>query len=706
MPAAARKLVFISYSHDSLEHKRRVRALADQLRADGVEAWVDQYVQDPEEGWISWTRNQVKQADQVLLVFTEVYQRRYEGNEEAGEGLGATFEGVIVTQWLYESGGRNAKFRPVVFREEDVQFIPVELRRFSRYRVDIRQGYEMLLRWLHGRPAILAPEVGTMPTLEPEPDTKLFPAKEPGHGIHNLPFPPNPLFRGREADLEKLGECLRHGGKVAPTQTVALHGLGGVGKTQLAVEYAWRCLDSYEAVLWVRAESPDVLETNLAALVQVLDLPEAGKPEQDVQTGAVLNWLKRRQRWLLIADNADTEEAASAVRDRLSPNLGGHVLVTSRLGHWPPNMPHLPVELLPPQDAARYFLDRVAKAGHLAGDETSARALAKELGYLPLALEQAAAFLIELRWTFDQCRAQFRSARPDLLDVCREGATRYPASVAKTWSMTLERLSPLARILLRLVAWLAPDAIPRGIFCADHRILSEALGSYRQPSRRLRDPVPGHGRASTVTISDLEVGKALSELDRLSLIRLTSETVWVHRLLQAVEQDALKKEDCACWIEWVAWLLNAFALKRRSQEVNAFEEAMEPWQLKRWPELRGWENWTPLGPHVEAPLGPHVEAVVEHAVRQDILGSDFPSIARSAELLSVYRTMQYERRRQMEVFQVLQRAQQNIFDMMKETVRSREESIKRSAAQWDKFVSETKPERDHERRNDKGEPLS
>lgn len=67
--------VFISYSHDSLEHTRRVHALADRLRADGVEAWIDQYAQDPNEGWIRWMRNRVKQADRVLLVFTETYQR-------------------------------------------------------------------------------------------------------------------------------------------------------------------------------------------------------------------------------------------------------------------------------------------------------------------------------------------------------------------------------------------------------------------------------------------------------------------------------------------------------------------------------------------------------------------------------------------------------------------------------------------------------
>jgi hypothetical protein len=111
--------VFVSYSHDSREHEQRVRALADQLRIDGIEAWIDQYVQDPDAGWIKWMRTEVKEAEKVLLVFTEAYQRRFEGDEEEGKGLGATFEGVIVTQALYESGGRNAKFRPVVFSDEE-----------------------------------------------------------------------------------------------------------------------------------------------------------------------------------------------------------------------------------------------------------------------------------------------------------------------------------------------------------------------------------------------------------------------------------------------------------------------------------------------------------------------------------------------------------------------------------------------------------
>jgi SEFIR domain len=166
--------VFVSYSHDSPEHEDRVLALANQLRNDGIEAWIDQYVPDPNEGWIRWMRSQVRQANRVLLVFIENYQRRFEGDEEEGKGLGATFEGVIVTQEIYESGGRNEKFRPVVFREEDERFIPLELRQFSRYRLNTWANYEALLRWLHGAPRIIVPIVGQRPDLAAKPATELF----------------------------------------------------------------------------------------------------------------------------------------------------------------------------------------------------------------------------------------------------------------------------------------------------------------------------------------------------------------------------------------------------------------------------------------------------------------------------------------------------------------------------------------------------
>jgi hypothetical protein len=113
--ASAPPKVLISYSHDSAEHERRVLALANELCTQGgVDAWIDRYRPDPDEGWISWMRENIERADRVLLVFTETYARRFLGKEVPGKGLGVTFEGVIISQALYESGIHNAKFRPVL----------------------------------------------------------------------------------------------------------------------------------------------------------------------------------------------------------------------------------------------------------------------------------------------------------------------------------------------------------------------------------------------------------------------------------------------------------------------------------------------------------------------------------------------------------------------------------------------------------------
>ena len=115
-------------------------------------------------------KTQVEQADRILLVFTETYQRRFEGDEKEG-GLGSTFEGVIVTQALYDSGGRNAKFRAVLVREDDARFIPTEIRRFTWHAADTPEAYEKLLRWLYDSPEIVPGSLGPRPDLPARSDT-------------------------------------------------------------------------------------------------------------------------------------------------------------------------------------------------------------------------------------------------------------------------------------------------------------------------------------------------------------------------------------------------------------------------------------------------------------------------------------------------------------------------------------------------------
>jgi hypothetical protein len=174
--------VFISYSHDSEGHKNRVYNLSEKLRKDGIDCHIDQYEISPLEGWARWTRNQIRQADFVLVVCTETYERRYEGTEAAGKGAGAKWEGGIITQELYESEGHNSKFIPVVFSAQDTTHIPLDLRRGTFHIVDSEKGYKGLYRHLTGQPAAVKGALGKlrpMPALKRREDFSRSSAEKP-----------------------------------------------------------------------------------------------------------------------------------------------------------------------------------------------------------------------------------------------------------------------------------------------------------------------------------------------------------------------------------------------------------------------------------------------------------------------------------------------------------------------------------------------
>ncbi len=173
--------VFISYTHDSAEHKERVLALADRLCADGVDAHLDQYETSPSVPWPRWMENQIEGADFVLVVVTETYARRYLGHEEPDRGHGGQWEGAIITQTLYDDAVRNTKFIPVVFHHDDTAHIPRLLRGFNWYVVDIDDGYLKLYRRLTDQPEVKKPPVGqqrVLPTRRPASSPSIEPQVE------------------------------------------------------------------------------------------------------------------------------------------------------------------------------------------------------------------------------------------------------------------------------------------------------------------------------------------------------------------------------------------------------------------------------------------------------------------------------------------------------------------------------------------------
>jgi TIR domain/NACHT domain len=163
IPSAPKLL--ISYSHDSPEHEDRVREGADRLRADGVDAWIDQYSPAPPQGWPMWMGDRIKNSDFVLLVCTETYLGRVEAREEPGKGRGVLWEAKLIFNLMYEADGNVQKFIPVLFADGQPSFIPLPLAGLDRYQVDTARGYEDLYRHLTKQPRHRVPALGEIKLL-------------------------------------------------------------------------------------------------------------------------------------------------------------------------------------------------------------------------------------------------------------------------------------------------------------------------------------------------------------------------------------------------------------------------------------------------------------------------------------------------------------------------------------------------------------
>jgi TIR domain len=167
--------VFISYSHESDAHRDRVRGLADSLRGDGVDCFIDQYLEaSPPEGWPLWTEKQIEKADFVVLVCTATYHRRVMKEEPRGIGSGATWEANLIYQTLYESQTSNTKFLPVVYTADDLEYVPTPLRASDHYVLDRDGGYHKLYTRITGQPRVAVPDVGKIKHIPSRPPAPLF----------------------------------------------------------------------------------------------------------------------------------------------------------------------------------------------------------------------------------------------------------------------------------------------------------------------------------------------------------------------------------------------------------------------------------------------------------------------------------------------------------------------------------------------------
>jgi len=341
-----------------------------------------------------------------------------------------------------------------------------------------------------------------------------FPGNAPG--VFSVPQR-NPSFTGRNAALDELREQLASNA-ASELLRVALYGLGGVGKTQVALEYAYRFQADYDLVWWVNAEQEETVIESLSQLALRLGIPigdsSAAAAEDAVQA------LRRRGsdfRWLLVFDNADDP----ARLDRfLPPGATGHTLVTSRNKDWSTMAKSLEVNVFDRAESVEMLTRRVDGLG-----EHDADRVASALGDLPLAVEVAAAWLSVTGTPVDDYLALLGAQASVALSVGRPAD--YALPVEQTWNVSLERLqrrSPAAVRMLQLCAFMAPSI---SLNLIRSREMVGALRTY-DPSLR----------------EQLVVGQVIQEIGRLALAKVDrrGNLMMIHRLVQAVIRDQMTSE--------------------------------------------------------------------------------------------------------------------------------------------------------------------
>jgi len=238
--------------------------------------------------------------------------------------------------------------------------------------------------------------------------------------------------------------------------------MGGIGKTQTAVEYAYRYGNEYDAVFWISAEKAEDIDSGFVQIATLLGLPEADCPDSQVAVGAAMQWLAENGKWLLVFDNADEP---TLLEGYMNPAYQGHILITSRADRFDMLNIAAParLEVLPPDDALAFLLKRAECKNPGEAQINAARAVAERLGSSPLALEQAGAFVLARRCSFTDYLAEYEKKGVALLGEQGPIAGDYHKTVLTTWAVNfaqVEKKSPASAELLRVCAFLAPESIP------------------------------------------------------------------------------------------------------------------------------------------------------------------------------------------------------------------------------------------------------
>nr|VFK54301.1 MAG: Tetratricopeptide repeat-containing protein [Candidatus Kentron sp. TUN] len=395
-----------------------------------------------------------------------------------------------------------------------------------------------------------------------QPESSAASPRQPPRTLHNLP-PRNPHFTGRAELLSALRRELEDKGMAE------LQGMGGIGKTQTALKYAHGHAHAYGFIGWLRAEDPEDLAEAFAGLAGLLALDTKTIADRNLVIGMVKRRLETQDHGLLVFDNVEDRDAIAPY----SPQWGGHTLITTRNPALGMVRAPLPTKAFMPEET-RELLER-----HLdQGNPQALQDIHAELGGLPLALEQARAYMEESSRNITLYLELFRTRRAELLAHVASGA-QTNVTVATTWQMAFERVAeemPESAALLNLCAFLAPENIPYRLF---------TRGAEHLP------------RDLTRVADDLAFDGLITALLHHALLESNGTEFSFHRLVQAILYARLPEAERPHWLAHAIRLLNA-AFPFQKADI---------------------ETWTP-----SAALMAHVNAVrvqaEKHAVINDELG--------------------------------------------------------------------------------------
>lgn len=495
--------MFFSYSHADEKLRDELAKHLRILERQGIiEAWHDRQI-EAGDCWESEILNHLRAADVILLlVSADFLASNYCWNVE-------------MTQALERHKSGTAKVIPVILRPCSWQAAP-----FGKLQALPKDGKPVVdwPSWDHG----FLDVVSGITRVVGRPSTDV-PHLEPER-IFYVPVQRTRLFLGRDDTLRQIRDTLER--RDSSPALVALTGIAGAGKTQLAAQYAEKYRAQYRVIWWLSAEEPALAQHDLGELAKQIKCDSYDHPNPAIRANSAIEWLRSNDNWLLILDNIPSVDAAAD----LIPDAGaGHVLVTSRNRGWERAGTAIPVQVLG-ADAAAELLSTAT--GTKIGDPT--RDVVRTLGNLPLAIVQAAALMDAKGLSAEDYLNLFETQRARLWDEEAKIAPRdHPEAVHVTVQLAMQNVeleNAHSLEFLKICSFLAPEHITPLFF--SH--IPAALPSHLE----------------SIAADPLALSAAWRTLAKYGLLTLdlNTQTISIHQLVQLAVQDTMTEVEKKRWV--------------------------------------------------------------------------------------------------------------------------------------------------------------